>query len=132
MSKTLTQKVLFKGVKASELYSLYMDAKKHTAATGSPAKITAKEGASYKAHGGYILGKNLKLIRNRMIIQTWRAATWQKDELDSILILTFEVSTQGTELTMIHANVPDQYAASIKSGWNEHYWKPWKKYLAAK
>lgn len=30
---------------------------------------------------------------------------------------------------MTHANIPEDTAAGIKSGWNEYYWKPWKKYL---
>ena len=132
MPKTLTQKVLFKGAKASELYNLYMNEKKHSLATGAPAKISAKENTAFKAHGGYILGKTLRLVKNRMIVQTWRAQTWKKEELDSTLILTFDEKTDGALLTMIHANIPDQYAASIKSGWNEHYWRPWKKYLSKK
>jgi activator of HSP90 ATPase len=132
MPKTLTQKVLFKGANANQLYSLYMDAKKHALATGAPAKITAKEGATYKVHDGYIAGKNLKLVKGKMIVQTWRAQTWAKNEIDSVLILTFEENTSGASLTMIHSNVPDKYAASIKSGWNEHYWSRWKQYLAKK
>lgn len=132
MSKTLTQNVLFKGVKAIDLYNLYMDAKKHSAATGAPAKITSKEGGAYSAHGGYITGKNLKLTKGKMIVQTWRAQSWKKENLDSILILTFEDQKGGAMMTMIHSNVPDEHAPSIKSGWNEHYWTPWKEYLAAK
>jgi hypothetical protein len=33
---------------------------------------------------------------------------------------------------MVHANVPDHQAAGVKSGWNDFYWTPWKKYLAKK
>jgi hypothetical protein len=34
--------------------------------------------------------------------------------------------------TMTHVNVPDANAASIKRGWDEYYWKPWKKSLRQK
>ena len=29
-----------------------------------------------------------------------------------------------------HANVPENDFDSIKKGWHEYYWKPWKKYLS--
>jgi hypothetical protein len=31
---------------------------------------------------------------------------------------------------MTHANIPDDELPGIKTGWNDYYWKPWKKYLA--
>ncbi len=129
MAKTLTQNVLFKGTKASELYNLYMDAKKHADVTGAPAVISNKEGTTYKVHGGYINGKNLKLVKGKMILQTWRAQGWKKGDLDSILLLTFEDQPDGAKLHMVHTNISDEYAASIKKGWNEHYWNRWKKHL---
>ena len=132
MAKTLTQNVLFKGAKASQLYNLYMDAKKHAAATGAPAVISNKEGTTYKAHDGYISGKNLKLVKGKMILQTWRAQGWKKSDLDSIFLLTFEDKGDDAVLHMVHTNISDEYAASIKKGWNEHYWNRWKKYLAKK
>jgi hypothetical protein len=33
---------------------------------------------------------------------------------------------------MTHANVPDDSAADIEKGWFDHYWNPWKQYLAGK
>ena len=90
MPKTITQRVVFKNTTASELYELYMNAKKHSAATGTVTKISEKEGAKYSAGDDYITGKNLVLVKNKMIVQTWKAADWDKDEQDSIFILTFE------------------------------------------
>ena len=47
MTKTITQKVVFKNTTSKKLYDLYMDAKQHSAITGGPAKITAKEGTNF-------------------------------------------------------------------------------------
>lgn len=132
MAKTITQNVLFKGAKANDLYKLYVDAKQHAKATGAPATISAKEGAAYKAHDGYITGKTLRVVKGRMVVQTWRAQGWTKADLDSILTLTFEDVNGGAKLTMVHGNIPDAHAASIKKGWNEHYWNRWKKHLTGK
>ena len=69
MTKTLLQKILFKNTTPKALYDLYMDSKKHSIATGAPAKLSDKVGGKYSVHGGYITGKNLQLVKNKLIIQ---------------------------------------------------------------
>ena len=73
MAKTINQKVVFKNTTTKALYDLYMDAKKHTLIAGAPCTISAKEGSKYSVHNGYITGKNLQLIKDKLIVQTWRA-----------------------------------------------------------
>ena len=133
MPKTLTQKVIFKNAKASALYRMYLDSRHHTKLTGNnPAKISAKEGANFFAHGGYCFGKNLQLIKDNLIVQSWREEGWKKTDPDSTFILLFEQKENDALLTMVHANVPDNRATGINDGWKEYYWKPWKKYLSSK
>ncbi|MBK9731831.1 MAG: SRPBCC domain-containing protein [Chitinophagaceae bacterium] len=132
MSKTITQKVVFKNTTTKYLYELYMDAKKHTASTGYPTQISDKEGAKFSASGDYITGKNLVLIKDKMIVQTWRASEWESKEMDSIFMLTFEQSGKDAILNMVHANLPDKHADSIKKGWTTYYWNPWKAFLSGK
>ena len=87
MPKTLTQTITFKNQKASDLYSMYLDSKQHAMITGGgTAKITAKEGAAFSAHGGYCFGKNLQLVKDKLIVQSWRASDWGKDVIDSTFI----------------------------------------------
>ncbi len=132
MSKTITQKILFKNTEPQHLYDLYMNAKRHTVATGATAKISTKEGGKYSAHDGYITGKNLQLIKNKLIVQTWRAQSWENTDVDSTFIIYLEPKNNDTVLYATHANIPDKHAESIEKGWHDHYWKPWKKYLAGK
>jgi activator of HSP90 ATPase len=132
MSKTIVQEVVFKNTTPKALYDLYMDAKKHSAATGSPAKISGKVGGSFSAHNGYITGKNLQLLKNKLIVQTWRAQDWNKDDLDSTFIIALKPKGNDVVLQAVHANVPDEQAKGIDKGWHEFYWEPWKKYLAGK
>lgn len=130
MPKTITQTVTFKNQKAAALYSMYLDSKLHTMITGgAAAKINAKEGSSFSAHGGYCFGKNLQLVKDKLIVQSWRAADWDKNDMDSTFILSFEQKGKDAVITMVHANVPDNQAAGVKSGWTDYYWKPWKEYL---
>ena len=132
MAKTINQKVVFKNTTPQALYELYMDSKKHSVATGAPAKLSAKEGGSYSAHNGYITGKNLQLIKDKLIVQTWRGSSWSADEADSTFIIFLEPKGNDVTLYATHANVPDKEYEGIKKGWYQHYWQPWKKYLAGK
>jgi activator of HSP90 ATPase len=131
MAKTVIQKVVFKNIGAATLYSMYLDSKHHTALTGgNPAKITPKEGAKFSAYDGYHGGKNLQLVKNRLIVQSWSGSDWAKTDNDSTLILTFEQKGKDAILNMVHANVPDNQYKGIKQGWIDYYWTPWKAYLA--
>ena len=132
MSKTIVQKVVFKNTTPKTLYELYTDSKKHSASTGGPAKISAKTGAKFSAHGGYILGKNLHMVKDKQIVQTWRGSNWEKHEGDSTFIINLEQKGKDTILHAIHANVPAKHAPGINKGWHSHYWSHWKNYLAGK
>lgn len=130
--KTIVQNIKFKAA-PKELYEMYMDSKKHSVLTGgAKALLSRKVGGSFSAHGGYCKGKNLALIPGKMIVQTWRASNWSKSDMDSIFILAFEKAAGGTEMTMVHANVPDKEAKHLTQGWHDHYWNHWKKHLAEK
>jgi len=132
MAKTIVQKVVFKNTTSKALYELYMDAKKHSLVTGGPAKISAKEGSSYSVHGGYIKGKNLHLVKDKHIVQTWRAEGWDKNDVDSIFTIHLEQKGKDVVLHATHANIPDKHTASIEKGWHGHYWNPWKQHIAGK
>ena len=115
----------------AKLYALFMNSAKHTAATGMPAKISTKVGGKWSAFGGMILGRNLVLIPNRMIVQTWRAAHWKKKDPDSILVVNFTKSAGGgAQVDLAHVGVPEYDREGVTQGWVKYYWDPWKAYLA--
>jgi hypothetical protein len=109
-----------------------MDSRKHAAATGMPAKISPKVGGKWSAFGKMISGKNLVLIPNRMIVQTWRSSEWKKSDPDSILVVTFEKAAGGgARVELDHVGVPDYDQKGVIEGWVKFYWEPWKDYLNA-
>lgn len=126
MTKTITQTVTFKGASAKDIYGIYMNSKKHAEATGAPAEISKKVGEKWKAHKGELRGTNLMLKANKTVVQTWRMKGWKAD---SILTLQFDDTADGCEMTMVHALVPEEAVAEIKTGWTKMYWKPIKGYL---
>lgn len=132
MPKTIVQKVVFTNTTLRELYTLYMNEKLHAQLTGAAVKISQKIGSSFSAHGNYISGKNIHLVKDRLIVQTWRAVDWDKKEADSIFMISLEQKGKNVMLHAVHTNLPDKAAAGIDKGWHDFYWSPWKQYLASK
>jgi activator of HSP90 ATPase len=132
MATTITQKIVFKNTTAKVLYDLYMNTKKHALVTGSPATISTKVGGKYTAHGGYINGENLQLVKDKIIVQTWRAQGWDEKDSDSIFMLNFEQKGKDVVAHVVHTNLPDKHSTHIDKGWHDHYWNPWKASISAK
>ena len=131
MAKTICQTVVFKNTPPETLYAIYMDAEKHSNSIGGGAvKISAEPGSFYSSWDGYIIGKTLQLVKGKMIVQSWRSSEFKPDDLDSTLILWFEKKGNNAVVNMVHANIPDNQYRPLKGGWDDFYWKPWKKYLA--
>jgi activator of HSP90 ATPase len=130
MTPAIQQRVTFR-TSPKMLFEMYLDSKKHSAATGAPAKLSRKVGGNWTAHHDQIGGKNLLLIPGRMIVQAWRAAHWKKDDL-SVLVLKFSKVPSGARVDLVHASVPMYDHKGVREGWVKYYWKPWKKYLSKK
>jgi uncharacterized protein YndB with AHSA1/START domain len=114
----------------ARIYDAYLDRKTHAAITGAPATVSARAGAKFSAFGGTLSGTILKLVPKSLIVQSWRASHWKKQDLDSILILTLKPYGRGKTLVdLVHANVPEHDFAGVSQGWELYYWAPWRTYL---
>jgi activator of HSP90 ATPase len=112
-----------------EVYDAFVDAKKHSAFTGSKATGDGKVGGKFTAWDGYIFGKNLVLERGKRIVQEWKTTEWPEGYPPSKLEITFKKVKTGTELTMVHSDVPAEQADDYRQGWIDFYWKPLGKYF---
>ena len=61
MTKPIVQSVTFKA-SPEELFEIFTDSKKHSAATGAKASVSAKAGAKFTAFEGMLSGRNLLVI----------------------------------------------------------------------
>lgn len=127
MPKNIKQNVVLK-TSPAEVYNLLMDSKKHSAFTGAPAKISDKIGGRVTCYDNYIEAINIELIKDQRIIQAWRGADWSAGEW-SLVVFNLEKQGKKTRLSFEHIGIPDIHAASIKSGWSEHYWSKMKEYI---
>jgi activator of HSP90 ATPase len=128
MARTIFQAVKLNASPAA-LYAQYLNPRTHRAITGARAKVSAKKGAAFSAFGGTLSGRILQLAPKRLIVQSWRASHWNRDDLDSILILSFHAEGRGGRIELVHVNVPEHDLAGVSEGWHIYYWVPWRAYL---
>jgi activator of HSP90 ATPase len=119
--------VLFKA-KPHEVYEALMDSKKHAAFSDSEAKISRQAGGKFTAYDGYITGKNVELIIDRKIVQSWRGSDWPEGYYSRVTF-DLEPTAGGTRLLFVHEGVPVEFYDDIKQGWTDFYWKPMKRFL---
>jgi activator of HSP90 ATPase len=125
---TIRQKVKI-GAIPEEVYSAYLDSRAHSKFTGSRASISPKVGGKMSAWDGYIIGRNLELVKGKKIVQEWRTTDWPAGYPPSILTITLRKAGRGTELTMVHSKVPKSQMKDYAEGWKEWYWGPLKEYF---
>jgi len=118
--------------KPIEVYEALVDARRHTEFTGSKATSDPRVGGKFTAWDGYIFGKNLKLEKGKRIVQEWKTTEWPADYPPPIVEFAFKKTENGTELTLIHSNVPAEQTNSYQQGWIDFYWKPLKQYFKKK
>jgi len=126
--KTIKQEVIVPATPV-EVYEAFMDAEKHSAFTGSKATCDPRVGGRFTAWDGYISGKNLELEKGKRIVQEWVTTDWPRNYPPSRLELNFKAVKEGTEISMIHSEVPAEQADDTKQGWIDFYWKPLKEYF---
>lgn len=129
MTEAIQQSMEF-NASPETLFEIFMDSKKHAAATGGPAKISRKVGGAFTAFGGMLRGKNLLIDPKKMIVQAWRSSQWKTKDADSILILRFSKTAGGGRIDLVHAGVPEYDHQGVTQGWPKYYWEPWKAYVA--
>lgn len=127
-TRTLKQTVTF-SAPPHVLYELLMDAKLHAQFTGGPATISRKVGGSFSVFDGYAVGNNLELVKDKKIVQSWRASDWEKEIVSEVSFLFSPSPHSGTLLKFTHSGIPAGQFDSIKQGWIDFYWKPIKEML---
>jgi activator of HSP90 ATPase len=127
MSNLIKQTITFKA-SPHDVYEALMDSAKHAAFTGGAAEISREVGGEFVAYDGYITGKNIELVPDKKIIQSWRAVDWEEGYFSHV---TFELTAvpEGTRLDFVHTDIPDGTEDEFTQGWIDNYWEPMKKYF---
>ncbi len=112
-----------------QAYELWMDSKQHAAVTGDAATISRTVGGKFATFGGWATGKNIELVPDKKIVQSWRGEDWPAGHY-STLTGQLLPATGGTKLLFSQTNVPASVAKSVAEGWRDYYWEPMKKILS--
>lgn len=126
-TKDLQQKVTFKA-SPHDVYEVLMDSAKHSELTGAPANISREVGAKISVYDGEIDGKNLELIPDQKIVQSWRYSDWPEGHY-STATFSLEKSSDGTTLIFTQTGIPEDLYEDIRQGWIDYYWEPLKELL---
>jgi len=115
-----------------EIYEAWLDSDSHSAMTGgSPTIMSNEEGKPFAAHNANLWGKNLELVPNKKIVQTWRTTGFKSTDEDSQIEVLLEEDKEGTLLTLKHSNVPEQ-EIHVEQSWISHYFEPMTTYFKNK
>ena len=125
--RTIKQTAYF-NASPHEVFELLMDSKKHSAFTGHKADISRKKNGKFTAYDEWIAGKNLEIVKDKKILQSWRGADWEKGHF-SKAEFRLEKKGKGCKLIFTQNGVPDNKYSDINQGWKDHYWKKMKDYL---
>lgn len=90
---------------------------------GGPAEMNDQEGSEFKLWGGDIYGKNIKVIKNKKLVQEWIEGDWDKP---SIVSFNLSESDGKTTVELVHTDIPDNQAKDIEEGWKDYYMIPLK------
>jgi len=127
--KSIEQEIVIKNT-PHEIYEVFMDAKKHSKLTESKAKVSREIGGSFSIFEGALSGKNIELIQDKKIVQTWRGdgENWPKGYYSTITLI-LEPNDKGTLIKFSHVDIPEESYESVKEGWDTYYWEPLKEML---
>lgn len=115
-------------VRPEVIFKAWLNSKLHSKMTGGTAFCSSEIGSAFSAWDGYITGTNITLKKNQEIVQTWRTSEFKEDDEGSIVTIQLKELKNGTELNLIHTNIPEGQT-QYKKGWKEHYFKPMKNYF---
>lgn len=117
---------------AKAIYDAWLNGAEHSAMTGAKATASRLVGGAFSAWDGYIKGKNLLLLENKKIVQSWRSSEFPDEAADSVLSVQL-IETNGiTEIDLEHKDIPPGQGVQYQSGWIESYANPMQKYFATK
>jgi uncharacterized protein YndB with AHSA1/START domain len=121
MSNAIKQKVILKA-RPAVVYRMLTNARAHAKFTGAPAKIEARAGGAFNVWGGYVLGFNVELVKNKRIVQAWRGSDWPKGAWS---VVTYELRPKAggkTEITFSQHGAPASQVPHLRKGWKSSYW----------
>lgn len=97
-----------------------------------PAKMDDNTGVKFSLWGGSIWGKNIKVIKEKVLSQEWYSDEDPKWKQPSMVTFKLHTENKGTVIELVHSNIPDANAKDIEAGWKDYYLGALKAYVEEK
>ncbi|MDP2925103.1 MAG: SRPBCC family protein [Nanoarchaeota archaeon] len=127
--KILKQEIVL-NASCHEVYEAFMDSERHSMFTHDKAEIDRVVGGKIKAYGDYIIGENLELVPDKLIVQKWRANDWPKEHFSIVRFELKEIfglrGKPKAKIIFTQENIPESFYEEIKQGWQDYYWNSLK------
>ncbi len=106
-----------------KVYDTLINADKFSAISGgAPTEIDTNEGGRFSCFGGYVTGRQLELVANQRIVQSWRGSSWPAG-IHSVVRFELVANDKGTSIQFDHVGFPEDQKEHLESGWYDNYWK---------
>ncbi len=106
---------------AEKVWEALVNPDKIEAWGAGPAEMKDEEGFEFSLWGGEIFGKNIKVLKNKKLVQEWFAGKWDKP---SIVELGLSGDDEVTTVKLHQVDVPDSEYEDVKDGWDKFYFGP--------
>lgn len=86
--------------------------------SGYPAQMSTEPHSEFSLWEGDITGKNIGFVQDKQIVQEWYFGNQVEK---SIVTITISPDRENSQVTVEHANIPDEEFNDIAEGWREYY-----------
>lgn len=115
------QKTFFIKAKPEEVFQALTKPQLIKKWSGIKAEMDDKVGSMFRLWDGWAYGKNVRVEKNKFLIQEWNTLELE-DPTEVSFIL--EESKGGTELELIQVGLPNKFYEQYAKGWENNYIKP--------
>ena len=105
-----------------ELFDCFADKRRVQVYAGSDCALEFSVGGSFSLFDGNISGKIVDIHPRQKLSMTWRISSWPKEHY-SLVTITFQPSSSGTNLSVVQDNVPEGEVDRTRDGWTRFYWE---------
>src|SRR5207245_9354440 len=106
------------------VYRAFLSSKGHTQFTDYEAKCSSRVGGRLTAWSKYISGKDIKLVKDKVIVQEWETSEWPEGYEPSILKIFLKKKGGGSLRSMIQSRVLASQVDQYDKAWSEHFLEP--------
>jgi uncharacterized protein YndB with AHSA1/START domain len=125
---TIKQKAIIPAT-PDEVYEAFTNSKIYSEFTGDKFIGIAEVGEKFTVYD--ISGKFLELESGKKIVEEWVNSSWPKGSPPSKVELTFKAISEGTEITLVQSNLPQEVEEEyLLNGWTEYFWNRLRKYFS--